>query len=168
MFADQQLKKWMNQYGFKNSQIFILQKIKYIYICFLRPPSLWSTYTLQGESVSYGHNHVFLQAPFNTTSNPILGHIFTGMVYWVGAILIFSRRSVWKYGGQHCTVPESMNRRRIRLIENNDANSVRLKNDLERDFAAAVYLFEAPSPPRFLSWGCLAILWVLNLVTYRV
>jgi hypothetical protein len=90
------------------------------------------------------------------------------MVYWVGAILIFSRRSVWKYGGQHCTVPESMNRRRIRLIENNDANSVRLKNDLERDFAAAVYLFEAPSPPRFLSWGCLAILWVLNLVTYRV
>jgi hypothetical protein len=27
------------------------------------------------------------------------------------------------------------------------------KNDLERDFAAAIYLSVAPSPPRFLSWG---------------
>jgi hypothetical protein len=42
--------------------------------------------------------------------------------------------------------------RRIRLIEDN-AKYLRLKSDLERDFVAAVYLFEAPSTPRFLSWG---------------
>ncbi len=30
-------------------------------------------------------------------------------------------------------------------------------NDLERDFAAAIYLSEAPSPPRFLSWGASSI-----------
>jgi hypothetical protein len=28
-----------------------------------------------------------------------------------------------------------------------DAKSLRLKNDLERNFAAAVFLIEAPSPP---------------------
>ncbi len=32
-----------------------------------------------------------------------------------------------------------------------------LKCDLERDFAAGVYLSEAPTPPRFLSWGGRAI-----------
>jgi hypothetical protein len=42
--------------------------------------------------------------------------------------------------------------RRRRLIEGN-AKSLRLHSDLEKDFAAGVYLFEAHSPPRFLSWG---------------
>jgi hypothetical protein len=32
-------------------------------------------------------------------------------------------------------------------------NVVISKNDLERDFAATIYLSEAPSPPRFLPWG---------------
>ncbi len=43
-------------------------------------------------------------------------------------------------------------RRRIRHIEGS-AESLSLKSNLEKDFAAAVYLFEAPSPPRFLSWA---------------
>jgi hypothetical protein len=41
-------------------------------------------------------------------------------------------------------------RRRIRPIEDN-AKSLRLKNDPERDFAAAVNLFEATFSSRFLS-----------------
>jgi hypothetical protein len=40
-----------------------------------------------------------------------------------------------------------MHLRKISLIEGN-ANSLRLKSDLERDFAVAVYLLESPSPTR--------------------
>jgi hypothetical protein len=47
--------------------------------------------------------------------------------------------------------------RRIRLIEGN-AKSLRRYSNLEKDFAAAVYLLDAPSPPRFLSGGGEAIL----------
>jgi hypothetical protein len=39
-----------------------------------------------------------------------------------------------------------------------NAKSLRLKRDLEKNFAAAFYLFEAPSTPRFLPWGGPAIL----------
>ncbi len=39
-------------------------------------------------------------------------------------------------------------RRRRRLIEGN-AKSLRLKSDLEKDFEAGVYRFEAHCPPRF-------------------
>jgi hypothetical protein len=45
-----------------------------------------------------------------------------------------------------------MHRRRVRLIEGN-AKSLRLKSDRERDFAAAVYLYEAPYPARVLVLG---------------
>ncbi len=38
------------------------------------------------------------------------------------------------------------------------AKSLRLKSNLEKDFAAAVYLSEAPSPPKLLSRGRQAIL----------
>jgi hypothetical protein len=48
--------------------------------------------------------------------------------------------------------PNMCNRRKIRLMEGN-ARFLRLKSDLQKDFAAAGYLFEAPSPSRFLSWG---------------
>jgi hypothetical protein len=48
-------------------------------------------------------------------------------------------------------------RRRIRLIEIN-AKYLRLKSNLEKDFAAAVYYSEAPSPPQLLSLGGHAIL----------
>ncbi len=58
-------------------------------------------------------------------------------------------------------------RRRIRPIEDN-TKSLRLQSDLERDFVAAVYLFEAPSPPRVLPWRGLQILLVLNLTEYSV
>jgi hypothetical protein len=44
----------------------------------------------------------------------------------------------------------------MRLIEDN-AKSLHLKSDLDRDFAAAVQLFEAFSPRKFLSWGGLEI-----------
>ncbi len=54
----------------------------------------------------------------------------------------------------------------IRFIEG-DATSLRLKSYLQKDFAAAVYLFEAPSLPRFLFWDGNAILWVPNPVTCR-
>ncbi len=50
-----------------------------------------------------------------------------------------------------------VHRRRIRLLEGN-AKSLRLNSNLEKDFAAAVYLSNAPSPPRFLSGGGEAIL----------
>jgi hypothetical protein len=40
-------------------------------------------------------------------------------------------------------------RRKIRLIESN-AKCRYLKIDLNREFAAGVFLFEAPSPPRVL------------------
>jgi hypothetical protein len=43
-------------------------------------------------------------------------------------------------------------KRRRRLIEG-DAKSLRLHSDMEKDFDAGVYLFEAHSPPRDLSWG---------------
>ncbi len=39
-----------------------------------------------------------------------------------------------------------------RLIEGN-AESLRLKSNLEKYFAAPVYFREATSPPKFLSWG---------------
>jgi hypothetical protein len=42
--------------------------------------------------------------------------------------------------------------RRIKIIECN-TNSLRLMNNLEKDFAAALYLSEAHSPPMFLFWG---------------
>ncbi len=51
------------------------------------------------------------------------------------------------------SVKESMKelyRRNIRLIESNDKMSLSKKIYLYRDFAAGVYLSEAPSPPRFL------------------
>ncbi len=51
--------------------------------------------------------------------------------------------------------------RRIRLIEG-DATLLHLKSYLQKDFAAAVCLFEAPSPPRFLFRGGNAILQVLK------
>jgi hypothetical protein len=54
----------------------------------------------------------------------------------------------------------------IRLIEGYAA-SLHLKSYLQNDFAAAIYLFEAPSLPRFLFWDGNAILWVPNLVTCR-
>ncbi len=41
------------------------------------------------------------------------------------------------------------------------------KIDLQRDFAAGVYISEAPSSPKIF-WDGLAILKVLNLVRYRV
>jgi hypothetical protein len=41
---------------------------------------------------------------------------------------------------------ENMKRRKIRLIESN-AKCRNLKSDLDRHFAAGVYLSEAPSPP---------------------
>ncbi len=46
----------------------------------------------------------------------------------------------------------TLNRRKIRLIEGN-AKFLHLKSDLQKDFPAAGYLFKAPSPSRFLSWG---------------
>jgi hypothetical protein len=55
------------------------------------------------------------------------------------------------------TVMKSGDHRRIRLIESN-AKCRHLKSDLKRNFAAGFYLSEAPSPPRFLSWGGVAIL----------
>ncbi len=48
-----------------------------------------------------------------------------------------------------------MHRRRIRLIE---GNAISLNSNLDEDFAAAVYLSDTPSPPRFLSRGVEAIL----------
>ncbi len=48
-------------------------------------------------------------------------------------------------------------RKRIRLVEG--------KSNLEKDFAAALYFSEPPFPPKFLTWGCLAIVYVPNLVT---
>jgi hypothetical protein len=42
-------------------------------------------------------------------------------------------------------------RSRIRLIEGN-AKSPRLKSNLEKDLAAAVYLSQAPSPPNIFLW----------------
>jgi hypothetical protein len=54
--------------------------------------------------------------------------------------------------------------RRIRLVEGN-AKSLRLKSNLEKDFAAALYFSEPPFPPKFLTWSCLAIVYVPNLVT---
>jgi hypothetical protein len=48
-------------------------------------------------------------------------------------------------------------RRRRRPIEGN-ANSLSLKSNLEKDFVAVIYLFEASYPTRFLSWGGQAIL----------
>ncbi len=43
-------------------------------------------------------------------------------------------------------------RRKVRLIEGN-FKFLRLKNDLQKDFAAGGYMFEAPSPSRILSCG---------------
>jgi hypothetical protein len=57
--------------------------------------------------------------------------------------------------------------RRIKLIEG-DAKSLRLKSNLGKDFAAAVYFSEAPSPPYLFSGGGQAILQNLNMVPYRV
>jgi hypothetical protein len=48
---------------------------------------------------------------------------------------------------------------KIRLIEGNAKCDHLKKWDLERDFVAAIYLSEAPSPPRFLSGG-----WSSNFV----
>ncbi len=38
------------------------------------------------------------------------------------------------------------------LSDAGNAKSLRFKSNLEKDLAGAVYLSEAPSPPRFLSW----------------
>ncbi len=54
----------------------------------------------------------------------------------------------------------------IRLIEENAKCDHLKKWELEKDFVAAIYLSEAPSPPRFLSGGGPAILQILNLVRY--
>jgi hypothetical protein len=50
-----------------------------------------------------------------------------------------------------------LDRRRIRLMCGRQCKFSSLKSDLDRDFAAAVYLFKAPSPRSFSSWGGLAI-----------
>ncbi len=56
--------------------------------------------------------------------------------------------------------------RRISLIEDNaKSQSFCLKSKLQKDFVAAVYLFEVPSLPRFFSWGDFM---GLNLITDRV
>jgi hypothetical protein len=55
--------------------------------------------------------------------------------------------------------------RRIRLTKGY-AKSLRLKGNLEKDFAVAVYFSMAPFPPWFLSRGWQKILYrFLNLVT---
>ncbi len=41
----------------------------------------------------------------------------------------------------------------FKLIIEDNPKFLCLKSDLQKDFAAAGYLFEAPSPSRFLSWG---------------
>ncbi len=46
------------------------------------------------------------------------------------------------------------------------------KNDLERGFAAGVYLSEDPSPPRFLPWGGQAIMycrfWIWSGIEWKL
>jgi hypothetical protein len=49
-------------------------------------------------------------------------------------------------------LPVCVHRRRIRLIEGN-AKSLRPNSNLKKNFAAAVYLPYAPSPPRFFVFG---------------
>jgi hypothetical protein len=44
-----------------------------------------------------------------------------------------------------------------KLIEGN-AKSLPLNRKLQKDFFAAIYLFDVPAPARFLSWGGRAIL----------
>ncbi len=55
------------------------------------------------------------------------------------------------YSPSHICALYSHTRRRIRRTEGN-ATALRLKSKLQKDFAAAVCLFEASSPPRILSW----------------
>jgi hypothetical protein len=63
--------------------------------------------------------------------------------WWTsGRPLTFHR----KYVSPHPSTP----RRKIRLIESNAKGRYLKKIYLKRDFAAGVYLPEAPSPPRFL------------------
>ncbi len=58
----------------------------------------------------------------------------------------------------------SMKHRWIRLLGGNATLFV-FKSNLQKDFAAAVHLFEARSPPWLLCWSGQKYLQVLNLVT---